>query len=86
MECLQAQKKYPILRRHTRENLKHKVQNFKLEIQRQSVNGKLVKQNLGKGKKYMEDMSDWMFYLTNNYGLDYGHECETLDCVMQWST
>ena len=34
----------------------------------------------------MEDMSDWMVYLTNNYGLDYGHEYETLDCVMQWST
>ena len=27
----------------------------------------------------MEDMSDWMVYLTNNYGLDYGHEYETLD-------
>ena len=26
----------------------------------------------------MEDMSDWMVYLTNNYGLDYGHEYETL--------
>ena len=34
----------------------------------------------------MEDMSDWMVYLTNNYGLDYGHEYETLDCVMQRST
>ena len=51
MECLQARKKYPILRRRTWENSKHKVQNFKLEIQRQSVNGNLVKQNLGKGKK-----------------------------------
>ena len=31
-------------------------------------------------------MSDWMVYLTNNYGLDYGHEYETLDCVMHLDT
>ena len=78
MKCLQAQKQYPILRRCTWENLKHKVLNFKLEIERQSVNGNLVKRNLGKGKKDMEDMRDWMVYLTNNYGLDYGHEYDTL--------
>ena len=52
--------------------------NFKLEIERQSVNGNLVKRNLGKGKKDMEDMRDWMAYLTNNYELDYGHEYDTL--------
>ena len=85
MECLQAQKKYPILRRHTRENLKHKVQNFKLEIQRQSVNGNLVKQNLDKGKKYGR-YARLDGYLTNNCELDYGNEYETLDCVMQRST
>ena len=34
----------------------------------------------------MEDMRNWMVYLTNNYGLDYEHEYETLDCVMQRST
>ena len=31
-------------------------------------------------------MRDWMVYLTDNYGHDYGHEYETWDCVMQWST
>ena len=51
MECLQAQQKYPILRMRTWENLKHKVRNFKLEIERQSVKGNLVKRNLNKGKK-----------------------------------
>ena len=36
-------------------------------------------------QKNMEDMRDWMVYLTNNYGLDYGHEYDTLYCVMQRS-
>lgn len=34
----------------------------------------------------MGDMGDWMLYLTNNYELDYGHEYEILDRVMQRPT
>ena len=34
----------------------------------------------------MKHMGDWMAYLTNNNGLDYGHECKILDCVMQRPT
>ena len=30
----------------------------------------------------MKDMGDWMVYLTNNNGRDYGHEYKILDRVM----
>ena len=34
----------------------------------------------------MKDMDDWMVYLTNNNGLDYGHECKIVVRVMQLPT
>ena len=46
MEYLQAQKKHLIFTTGAWENLKHKVRNFKLEIQQQSVK---VKPNSDKG-------------------------------------
>ena len=52
IECLQTQQKYSILKTRTWKNLKYKVRNFKLEIERQSVKGNLVKRNSNKGKKY----------------------------------
>ena len=49
MEYLQSQKKHLIFTAGAWENLKHKVRNFKLEIQQQSVKNSLVKPNSDKG-------------------------------------
>ena len=50
-ECQEAQKEYPVLRTRPWDHLKHKVRNFKLEIQRQSAKGNLISKNLNKGKR-----------------------------------
>ena len=86
MECLQAQQKYPILRISTWENLKHKVRNVKLEIERQSVKDNLVKRNLKKGKKNLKDMADWMVYLTNNNGLIMSMNIRSCDAAAHLAT
>ena len=49
MEYLQSQKKHLIFTAGAWENLKHKVRNFKLEIQQQSVKNSLAKPNSDKG-------------------------------------
>ena len=50
-ECQEAQNEYPILRTQPWDHLKHKVGNFKVEIQRQSTKGNLISKNLSKGKR-----------------------------------
>ena len=50
-ECQEGQKEYPVLRTRPWDHLKHKVRNFKLQIQRQSTKGNLISKNLSKRER-----------------------------------
>ena len=49
VECLAAKKNYTVLKARTWRNLKDKVRNFCLEIERQTAKGNLVRRYLRKG-------------------------------------
>ena len=51
-------KKYPVLRTCPWDHLKHKVGNFKLEIERQCVKSNLIDQHLRKGEKKWKGQTD----------------------------